>query len=166
MSSFIRKSPCCLGRAKSFRKNIHTWIAASSISNFSPATRRGSQARGTDTGGISDRFCFLRCCLRGPHRWVQCFEPVHLPSPSAPVLRQEGVYFITGGLGGVGLTLAEYLRKTRKAKLVLLGRSPIPSREQWSSLLADTGSIDSSPPQDRENPATRSPRCRSAGSAS
>jgi acyl carrier protein len=46
-------------------------------------------------------------------------------------------------LGGVGLTLAEYLAKTRKAKLVLLGRSPIPSREQWSSLLADTRSVDS-----------------------
>ncbi|SFH30738.1 Acyl transferase domain-containing protein [Nitrosospira sp. Nsp14] len=80
---------------------------------------------------------------RGPHRWVQCFEPVRLPPPQCSVLRQEGAYLITGGLGGVGLTLAEYLAKTCKARLVLLGRSPIPSREQWSSLLADNGSIDS-----------------------
>jgi acyl transferase domain-containing protein/acyl carrier protein len=83
---------------------------------------------------------------RGPHRWVQIFEPIQ---SSAPIqncfkncLKQGGVYFITGGLGGIGLTLAEHLAKTRQAKLVLLGRSEFPSRENWPTLLATMGEAD------------------------
>jgi acyl transferase domain-containing protein len=78
---------------------------------------------------------------RGPHRWIQCFDPIRDPGSSQPgsgQFRREGVFFITGGLGGIGLTLAEHLAKTRQAKLVLLGRSPFPSREHWPRLLADT----------------------------
>ena len=46
-------------------------------------------------------------------------------------------------IGRVGLTLAEYLAKTRKGEARIAGTFPIPSREQWSSLLADTRSVDS-----------------------
>jgi acyl transferase domain-containing protein/acyl carrier protein len=82
---------------------------------------------------------------RGPQRWIQTFEPVQcLPLPHAPTrLRQHGVYFITGGLGGIGLTLAEHLARTQKAKLVLLGRSPIPSREHWPKVLSTSEKSDS-----------------------
>ncbi|KIO47867.1 type I polyketide synthase [Nitrosospira sp. NpAV] len=80
---------------------------------------------------------------RGPHRWIQCFDLIRNPAPVRSCLRQNGVYFITGGLGGVGLTLAEHLAKTRQAKLVLLGRSRFPSRENWPRLLSDTGNVDS-----------------------
>jgi NADP-dependent 3-hydroxy acid dehydrogenase YdfG/aryl carrier-like protein len=38
-------------------------------------------------------------------------------------LRQRGVYLITGGLGGLGLLLAEHLARTAAARLVLVGRS-------------------------------------------
>lgn len=80
---------------------------------------------------------------RGPHRWIQCFDPVRNPAPSRSCLKQGGVYFITGGLGGVGLTLAAHLAQTCKAKLVLLGRSRIPSREHWPKLLWATDGVDS-----------------------
>ena len=80
---------------------------------------------------------------RGPHRWIQCFEPIACPEPIRSCLRQNGVYVITGGLGGVGLTLAEHLAKTRQAKLVLLGRSQLPSRENWPKLLSATDNADS-----------------------
>ena len=45
------------------------------------------------------------------------------------------MYLITGGLGGLGLVLAEYLAQKVKAKLVLLGRTPLPDRAQWTQSL-------------------------------
>ncbi len=73
--------------------------------------------------------------LRGERRYEQIYEPLPLP-PSGdrpPALREGGVYVITGGLGGLGLTIAEHLARTCHAKLVLLGRTPLPPREQWSA---------------------------------
>ncbi|GAB1538354.1 hypothetical protein NUACC21_10130 [Scytonema sp. NUACC21] len=74
---------------------------------------------------------------RGSHRWVQTFEPVRLDKPeeATPGLRKGGVYLITGGLGGIGLVLAEYLAKTAQAKLILIGRSALPPREEWKQWL-------------------------------
>jgi acyl transferase domain-containing protein len=68
---------------------------------------------------------------RGMHRWVQTFQPVKLEHPKGQpaLLRTHGVYLITGGLGGIGLQLAEYLVRTVKARLVLIGRSK-PTEEQ------------------------------------
>lgn len=65
---------------------------------------------------------------RGRHRWIQSFEPVRLEkgTGSQSLLADGGVYLITGGLGGVGLTLAQHLAQTHKAKLALLGRSALP----------------------------------------
>jgi acyl transferase domain-containing protein/acyl carrier protein len=62
---------------------------------------------------------------RNNYRWVQTFEPISLEPASADKvkLRKNGVYLITGGMGGMGFTLAEYLAKTVQAKLILLGRS-------------------------------------------
>jgi acyl transferase domain-containing protein/acyl carrier protein len=72
---------------------------------------------------------------RGTYRWAQTFEAIP-PSREAAHLREKGVYLITGGLGGIGLTLAEYLAETVQAKLVLVGRSFIPPREAWDVWLA------------------------------
>ena len=75
---------------------------------------------------------------RGVHRWTQTFEPVHLESTieKQSSLREEGVYLITGGLGGVGFTLAEYLARTLKARLILTGRSTFPAKQEWSQWLS------------------------------
>jgi acyl transferase domain-containing protein len=53
---------------------------------------------------------------RGDRRWVQIFEPISLEKTDRPPtkLRQEGVYLITGGMGGISLVLtqvASYLFK-------------------------------------------------------
>ena len=63
--------------------------------------------------------------LRGRRRWVRAFEPVRLdePAPETSRLRRNGVYVITGGLGGIGLTLAGFLAERFEARLVLVGRS-------------------------------------------
>ncbi len=74
---------------------------------------------------------------RNFHRWEQTFEPIRLGKPPGKSfhLRQEGVYLVIGGLGGIGLLLAEHLAKTVRAKLVLTGRSPLPAKDEWQRLL-------------------------------
>ena len=75
---------------------------------------------------------------RGPHRWVHCIESVPLPPVAEEQLplRQHGVYLITGGLGGIGLALGEYLARQVNARLVLTGRTALPAREEWDRRLA------------------------------
>ncbi|WP_066383182.1 type I polyketide synthase [Anabaena sp. CA = ATCC 33047] len=75
---------------------------------------------------------------RNNYRWVQTFEPISLePATTDKIrLRQNGVYLITGGMGGMGLTLAEYLARTVKAKLILLGRSVTSENDKIKELEA------------------------------
>ena len=77
---------------------------------------------------------------RGGFRWVQTFEPIHLDKSrgniSSSKLKEQGVYLITGGLGKIGLVLADHLARKVKAKLILTGRSFIPPRLEWERWLA------------------------------
>jgi acyl transferase domain-containing protein/acyl carrier protein len=70
---------------------------------------------------------------RGGQRWSQIFEPIRLDesADSIPALRRTGVYFITGGLGNIGLALAEHLAWAVRARLVLVGRSEFPAKQDW-----------------------------------
>jgi acyl transferase domain-containing protein/thioesterase domain-containing protein/acyl carrier protein len=97
---------------------------------------------GHDTAGV-----LLRCCANPPRSsftayrmerfWSQCLEPWPLPaSGGSSRLREGGVYFITGGLGITGLTLALHLAKKVKAKLILLDRATPPARADWDHLLS------------------------------
>jgi acyl transferase domain-containing protein len=81
---------------------------------------------------------------RNGRRWVQDYEPVRLdpPAPDQSPLRHKGVYLLTGGLGGVGLAMAQYLARTFQARLVLVGRSSFPARGDWPSWLNDHGPND------------------------
>jgi len=59
-----------------------------------------------------------------------------------PRIRDRGVYFITGGLGGLGLAIARHLAEKASARLVLLGRSALPERDAWDDWLRRHGSED------------------------
>ena len=62
--------------------------------------------------------------LRGGDRWVQTVEAgAPIAAPAETPLREGGLYLITGGLGGIGLVLAEDLFRRARARLILLGRS-------------------------------------------
>ena len=54
-------------------------------------------------------------------RWVQGLDRFH-PEPVADRLRDKGTYLITGGLGGLGLAIADWLARTYHARLILLSR--------------------------------------------
>jgi len=86
---------------------------------------------------------------RGNYRWIQAFEPRKFPDTASQSkyqsqncrIRESGVYLITGGMGGMGLSFAEYLAQTAKAKLILIGRSPFPEPQEWSNWL-DTHNLE------------------------
>jgi len=81
--------------------------------------------------------------FRGSRRWVRRLDKLPLqPSPDPPLLRERGVYLVTGGLGGIGWTIAEFLGRTLQARLVLIGRQAFPDRSAWSHLLETRESAD------------------------
>ncbi len=83
---------------------------------------------------------------RGHHRWVPTFEHTRFAAEAGvpPILRRRGVYLITGGLGGIGLALAEYLAQAVQARLVLVGRTGLPERADWEAWLAEHGEANGS----------------------
>ena len=94
-------------------------------------------------GTITD----LLVAYRGRCRLTRTFEPASLrqSTPTAstvPRLIRGGVYLITGGLGGIGLTLARHLAEAVQCKLVLTGRSAFPQPETWPQCLDTHGSGD------------------------
>lgn len=66
--------------------------------------------------------------LRRDHRRVTAAASTPFP------LRERGVVLVTGGLGGIGLTLARRLHERASARLVLLSREALPPATQWPEL--------------------------------
>jgi amino acid adenylation domain-containing protein len=85
----------------------------------------------------------MAVAYRANQRWVQAFEPVRLQRAAGARLREEGVYLITGGLSGIGVELAEHLARTKRAKLVLVGRVPLPPRNKWQSWISGNDEVSS-----------------------
>ncbi|WP_434151550.1 SDR family NAD(P)-dependent oxidoreductase [Methylocaldum gracile subsp. desertum] len=56
-------------------------------------------------------------------REVRVLEPVSLPAAGGGPIKAGGVYWITGGLGGLGLLFARHLGRQPGVKLILSGRS-------------------------------------------
>ncbi len=83
----------------------------------------------------------ITVAYRNNRRWNQIVEPVPLEAEtvekSTPRLKKNGVYLITGGLGGIGFILAKDLAQRPGANLVLTGRTPLPPKEQWDQWLSD-----------------------------
>ena len=80
--------------------------------------------------------------LRHGRRWLPDYQPVPVPAPEDPAagLRQCGTYLVTGGLGGIGRTLAHDLARRVQARLVLVGRTELPPRSEWDAPPAGTDS--------------------------
>lgn len=60
---------------------------------------------------------------------LEAITPAQLTSGSL-LLKRDGVYLITGGLGGLGFIFAQYLAEHYHARLVLVGRSSLTAEKQ------------------------------------
>src|SRR6185503_7563574 len=70
---------------------------------------------------------------RGARRWIQIFEQSPLPADGPDLVREGGVYLITGGLSGAGFQFAEWLASDFRASVVLIDNRPFPLREHWDT---------------------------------
>jgi len=72
---------------------------------------------------------------RGTHRFVRSYQSLTIPDDEvvAPVLKKGGSYLITGGIGGIGYELSQYLVNTYEANLVILNRTPLPDKSEWEN---------------------------------
>jgi len=72
--------------------------------------------------------------IRNNQGFIAQLEPLPRTEKTSFSLRDDGVYLITGGLGGLGLKSCEWLVEKGVKHIVLTGRSAFPPRSQWASL--------------------------------
>lgn len=73
---------------------------------------------------------------RKSRRFSPSVRSTRLAVANSPPLKPQGVYVITGGLGGIGLALARRLAQRYSARLVLLGRTPLDEQANGASKAA------------------------------
>jgi len=80
-------------------------------------------------------------CYRQGRRWIRRLQAFTPDEPvSASMLREGGVYIITGGGGGLGRIIAGHLLSRVKAHVILTGRSPLdPERSAEIEALGTLG---------------------------
>ena len=79
--------------------------------------------------------------VRKEGRFVEhLFELPEIPR-SRSRLRYGGTVLITGGVGGLGLKVAERLYRTQKARLILTSRWEAPPREEWGEYVDEDSKL-------------------------
>lgn len=74
---------------------------------------------------------------RAGYLWKEKFIKTKFPvwKNNRMLLQKNRIYLITGGLGGIGLALAEYLARDFQAKLILVSRTEFPAKHAWKEYL-------------------------------
>ena len=103
------------------------------------APRRGRADLGPLVAQVLEELCqepvAAIAALRGARRHVQAIKPQALPD--AGFTLPDGAHvLITGGFGGIGLTVAEDLIRRFGARITLISRRALPERATWSRYLA------------------------------
>ena len=77
---------------------------------------------------------------RGDTRKVLCLKKaVPSPAPRELPFKTGGFYLLSGGIGGIGQHFAGYLLRHFDARLLVVGRTPLPPRSEWKKILAAGG---------------------------
>ena len=74
----------------------------------------------------------------GTDRWTEILEPVSLKDEQEGLkesLKENGVYLITGGSGGIGRTLSLLFAENIQCTLIWTGRRTLPARQDWEPLI-------------------------------
>ncbi len=79
--------------------------------------------------------------FRGGSRWTQSFQVLEddfssdkMNTFNSSLIKDEGVYWIVGGLGGMGYVFARHIAERRGTKLLITGRLDLPSSDEWKTL--------------------------------
>ncbi|SHH65067.1 type I polyketide synthase [Marivita hallyeonensis] len=86
---------------------------------------------------LEDLIAEPRSCtaaLRDGRRYEQSLRKTPLTPTTTPALKPGGTYLITGGFGGIGLTIAKSLA-AQNCTLVLTGREALPDRAHWDRIV-------------------------------
>lgn len=98
---------------------------------------------------LSEEFCQF-IAYRGNYRWYKRYNLIELKDSKSDdistqksdqiklhhFLKSDAHYLITGGLGGMGLTLAESIAEHSNAKITLVSRKILPEKSKWDELLS------------------------------
>lgn len=77
--------------------------------------------------------------LRGDERFVaRLSRPDALSDRGQVAVQPDASYLITGGFGGLGLRLANRIAIRGARHLILVGRTPLPPRDEWERLEPDS----------------------------
>jgi polyketide synthase PksJ len=80
---------------------------------------------------------FTAKALRGDAYWDLSYQNLN-STPEQTPFKDNGVYLITGGLGGMALALCDVItRHAHNPYLILISRTPVVEEEQWTAILHD-----------------------------
>ncbi len=109
---------------KLLAKTIEVGQEPASHQEILDAIRRELRAHTQDAAAVR---------VEGADRYARKLKAIDLlPSADAPGVKfkEQGVYLITGGVGGLGLLFAKFLAERFKARLVLTGRSSLTEEKE------------------------------------
>lgn len=72
--------------------------------------------------------------LRENRCYVEQFREADLIPDKSIAIKEQGVYVISGGTGGLGMEIAKYLASKQKVQIILMNRSVFPERSQWEEI--------------------------------
>ncbi|URZ07046.1 SDR family NAD(P)-dependent oxidoreductase [Clostridium felsineum] len=88
---------------------------------------------------IRDKYMYLTAYREG-NKYIQQFSYINNKDVVENNIKiEEGeVYIITGGTGGIGIQIAQYLASKGKVKICLVNRSGFPESHKWNDILRES----------------------------
>ncbi|MBM7845190.1 type I polyketide synthase [Herpetosiphon giganteus] len=88
---------------------------------------------------ITQRDSEDQVAYRNDTRYVARLIPsTRLTSAMPPTFRADGSYLLTGGFGALGLLVAQWMVEHGARRLILMGRTALPPRSEWSTVAANS----------------------------
>ncbi|MBO3797193.1 non-ribosomal peptide synthetase, partial [Bacillus subtilis] len=72
---------------------------------------------------------------RNGKRLVSCLSEAPIGKTKSIPIKKNHVYLVTGGLGGLSTEVSKMLLEEYNAKLIIVGRTPLPDKKHWKDLL-------------------------------
>ena len=129
-----------LGPARVIPRELPGVTVALCDLDLPPAPRRGKADLAALTGMVLEELLQTPAptiaALRGARRYELGLKPQVLPDAAGFTLPDGAHVMITGGFGGIGLTVAEDLIRRFGARITLIARRALPDRATWGRYLA------------------------------